>query len=767
MMLSDVQGLGTIVNDDASPLVINDITVTEGNSGTTSATFTVSMASAWTAPVSVDWATFDSTATAGADYEAASGSLTFNPGETAKTITVLVTGDTLDEMNEQFRVTLSGVVGSTIYDAHGYATITDNDLPPQVSIGPATVTEGAFSNTVVAVPLTLSTVSGQLVTVTYTTFAGSATAGSDYTTTSGTVSSRPGRSTATVYISVLADSLDENDETFRVDLSNAVNATLGTASGTVTIIDNTEPPSVQVGNATLNEGQTSSSTASFSVVLSGPSAKTITVGWATEDGTATAGSDYTASSGTLIFAPGETLKTVTVPVVGDRVIESNETFFVQLTAVSNVTLSPNNRGTGTITNDDNPPVANAGPDRTTNEGTAITFSSSGSSDLNGYPLSYAWDFGDGTTGTGAAPVKVYQDNGVYTVTLTVSNGTGVTSTDTAIVTVNNVAPTAIFTANQGALRGQVQNYTFRATDPALADLTSPFTYAITWEDGTTQTLTGGATITVARTYAVAGSYPISFTVTDKDGATSAATNGTIAITAARLNMGMLYVAGTDGADHIVLRPGAGVGQVQVSIDGVDVGTFTTGMAAAMDTAVYVYGRDGDDTVEVLATQLDGTPKPFNHALLIFGDGGNDILNAAASSALAALIGGAGNDQLTGGSNRDFLVGGLGADILRGGGGDDLLIGGSTIFDQDEQALGGMATEWWRTDADAETRRGRLTGTLTGGYNGSAVLTAATVEDDGAADDLFGELGDDWFVIRVGPVEDPIWDLDPTDVVTNL
>ena len=91
----------------------------------------------------------------------------------------------------------------------------------------------------------------------------------------------------------------------------------------------------------------------------------------------------------------------------------------------------------------------------------------------------------------------------------------------------------------------------------------------------------------------------------------------------------------------------------------------------------------------------------------------------------------------------------------------------TAFDADRSSLGGIAVEWARTDADAATRRARLTGAQTGGYDGSAVLTAQTVGDDGEADNLFGDAGDDWFVIRVGPVEDPIGDLDPTDTVTNL
>src|SRR5262249_50006045 len=153
-------------------------------------------------------------------------------------------------------------------------------------------------------------------------------------------------------------------------------------------------------------------------------------------------------------------------------------------------------------------------------GAVVQFNGWGSSDPDHYPLTWAWDFGDGTTGTGA------------------------TSTDTLVVTVNNVAPTAVITAGQTGLRGQPQGYTFRATDPGTADSNGTFTHVITWDDGTTQTVTGSNSVTVSRTYADAGSYPVSVTVTDKDGATSGATAGTLTVTAARLNMGTLYVAGT-------------------------------------------------------------------------------------------------------------------------------------------------------------------------------------------------------------------------------
>ncbi|WP_344313439.1 Calx-beta domain-containing protein [Fodinicola feengrottensis] len=108
-------------------LSINDVTVTEGNSGTTPANFTVSLAPASDKPVTVHYATSDGTATAGSDYQATNGDLTFTPGQTTKTVTVPVIGDLVDEPNETFNVDLSAASGSAIVDGHGVGTIIDDD----------------------------------------------------------------------------------------------------------------------------------------------------------------------------------------------------------------------------------------------------------------------------------------------------------------------------------------------------------------------------------------------------------------------------------------------------------------------------------------------------------------------------------------------------------------------------------------------------------------------------------------------------------------
>jgi Ca2+-binding RTX toxin-like protein len=153
---------------------------------------------------------------------------------------------------------------------------------------------------------------------------------------------------------------------------------------------------------------------------------------------------------------------------------------------------------------------------------------------------------------------------------------------------------------------------------------------------------------------------------------------------------------------------------------------------------------------------------------LFGDDGNDTIDASGSSANNVLEGGAGNDMLRGGSGRDLLIGGLGADLLVGAGGDDILIGGTTDFDSNLTALNAVMAEWGRTDADYATRVKHLSGTLSGGLNGATLLTASTVHDDAAIDTLYGEGGSDWFfALLSGTNKDTVKDQTLGEIITSL
>ena len=144
----------TIEDDDDPPLglSVRDASVDEGDSGAAPMTFTVTLNPAATGTVTVDWATADGTATAGMDYTAGNGSLTFNAGDTSKEVSVLVTGDAVDELVETFTVRLSNAVGATIGDAKATGTIRNDDVNPTVTLhlSPDSITEAGGVSTVTA-----------------------------------------------------------------------------------------------------------------------------------------------------------------------------------------------------------------------------------------------------------------------------------------------------------------------------------------------------------------------------------------------------------------------------------------------------------------------------------------------------------------------------------------------------------------------------------------------------------------------------------------
>src|SRR5207249_2629408 len=182
------------------------------------------------------------------------------------------------------------------------------------------VTEGNSATTNATFTVTLSAASSKTVTVSFATADGTALAGSDYTATNGVLSFNPGQTTRTVSVPVIGDAITELNETFVVTLSNPTNATIGNAIGTATIL-NDDDPAISINDATVVEGNGGATNAVFTVSLTAPSDKTITVSYATADGTANASSDYVAKSGTLTFPPGATNQTIAVAVTGDNTTE--------------------------------------------------------------------------------------------------------------------------------------------------------------------------------------------------------------------------------------------------------------------------------------------------------------------------------------------------------------------------------------------------------------------------------------------------------------
>jgi hypothetical protein len=301
--------------------------------------------------VSVNYATANGTAVAPGDYTTTSGTLTFTPGATSRTITVPVIGDNLDEPNETFVVNLSAPVNATTPDTQATGTINDNDAAPSISISDATVTEGDTGTTTVNVTVSLSAPSSQTVTVNIASANGTATDGQDYVGGSGTLTFAPGTTSQVIPGTIVGDLLDEANETILVNLSAPVNATIADTQGVITINDNDPTPTLSINSVSVTEPDSGSVNLVFTVTLSAASGRAVTVNYATANGTATQPSDYTSRSGTLTFNAGVTTMTISVPVIGNTTREANETFTVNLSGAGNATIAVAT-GTGTILNDD-------------------------------------------------------------------------------------------------------------------------------------------------------------------------------------------------------------------------------------------------------------------------------------------------------------------------------------------------------------------------------------------------------------------------------
>ena len=226
-----------IVSGGPTELSVGDVVVTEGDAGGANAVFTVSLSAAVAPTVTVEYATADGTAVAGADYAAVSGTLTFPPGTVTRTISVPVFGDVLDEDDETLFLNLSAPVNATIADGQAVGTITDDDPLPFLFAGDCAVIEGDVGFTPCAFTVLLVPVSGRAVTVNYATADGTATAGIDYIAAAGGLTFPPGTTQQPVGVSVVGDLVTELDESFFLNLSSEANATVADGQGTGTIVD--------------------------------------------------------------------------------------------------------------------------------------------------------------------------------------------------------------------------------------------------------------------------------------------------------------------------------------------------------------------------------------------------------------------------------------------------------------------------------------------------------------------------------------------------
>jgi Ca-dependent carbohydrate-binding module xylan-binding/Calx-beta domain len=392
------------VNDSSGPpppgagsVAINDVTISEGDSGTKVATFTVTRGGG-AAAFDVNFFTSDATATvADSDYVAASNTLHFGANENTKTISVTINGDTKVEVNETFNVVLSNATnGATISDSQGVGTITNDDgaATPNLVVNGGfesgnfsgwTLSGNSSGNKIYIAP---SDFPGEVHTGSYSAGLGSmntdgiltqniaTTGGQHYALSFWIESDNNGRTPINHFAAEwngqtlmdVTNAPDSGYELYTFDVVGINGNSVLEFDGynnpdawrlddvTLTAVGAAPPPaiagSVSINDVTISEGNSGTEVATFTVTRSGGTAE-FDVNFATSDGTATvADSDYVAASNTLHFGANENTKTISVTIDGDTKVEANETFNVVLSnATSGATIS-DNQGVGTITNDD-------------------------------------------------------------------------------------------------------------------------------------------------------------------------------------------------------------------------------------------------------------------------------------------------------------------------------------------------------------------------------------------------------------------------------
>ena len=391
-----------LVEDDPETQDVNEAddksSVAEGET----ASFVVTLDGTVSGTVSVPYTTAGVTAEAGAtkDYTEASGTLEFTAGQTSKTIDVTTLEDTLNEADETFTLTLTGVSGvsgvSLGTESAATGTIEDDD-PLTAALGTHSEEPNEGDEATFAVDLSGGTSTAN-VEVNYAVDTSStATSGTDYTAPSGKLTITAGESSGTITIATLTDLVLDPNETLVVKLSSATTdtrtVTVDTAATRTATITDTASVSVSLkspatvggqseGRSDAQDGQTGTSaaegeTAQFIVELSGQVQDTVSVTYATENGTALSGNDkdYTEASGTLEFTSGQTSKTIDVTTLEDTLNEADETFTMKLTAVTGpegVSLGTST-ATGTIEDDDLLTAALDTTAKTVTEGADATF----------------------------------------------------------------------------------------------------------------------------------------------------------------------------------------------------------------------------------------------------------------------------------------------------------------------------------------------------------------------------------------------------------
>ncbi|MEA9561738.1 putative Ig domain-containing protein [Xanthomonas campestris pv. campestris] len=398
--------------------------------------------------------------------------------------------------------------------------ITITPSQPTLSINDVSVNEGnaGTSNATFTVSLSQPAGAGGA-SFDIATADGSAIAGVDYVASSLTGQTIPaGSSSATFTVLVNGDTLSEPNETFFVNVSNVSGAGVSDAQGQGTIVNDDALPSLSIDDVSVNEGNSGTTTATFTVTLSAASGQTVSVNYASADGTATAGSDYVARSGTLTFAPGTTAQGVAITVNGDTALEPNETFSVGLSGASNASIA-RATGAGTILNDD--VVVTVGPASLPAATAGSAYSQNLSASGGTAPYSFAVTAGALPAGLTLSAAGVLSGTPTatgsfnFTATATDSGGSPTSGNRAYTLTVAGATVTLPATSLPAGTAGQAYS---GALNPATGGI-APYTYAVTAGALPAGITLNGSSGALTGTPGSVGSFAFSVTATDSTSST--------------------------------------------------------------------------------------------------------------------------------------------------------------------------------------------------------------------------------------------------------
>ncbi len=509
----------TIVNDDFPVARITVSPASVNEDGAANLLYTVALDQPSPSALSIGFSV-GGTATNGSDYATINSPLVIAGGQTSGTITVNPTADTTIEPDETVVISLNAGTGYTVGSPNSAIGTIANDDQPSLSINDVSVNEGNAGTTNATFTVSLSQPAGAGgVSFDIATADNTATAGVDYSASSLTGQTIPaGSSSATFTVLVNGDTLNEPNETFFVNVSNVSGASAGDVQGLGTIVNDDAVPSLSINDISVNEGNSGTTTANFTVSLSAASGQTVSVNYATADGTATAGSDYVARSGTLTFAPGTTAQGVAITINGDTAVEPNETFSVGLSGASNAAIATAT-GTGTILNDD--VVVTVGPASLPAATAGSAYSQNLSASGGTAPYTFAVTAGALPTGLTLSVTGVLSGTPTasgsfnFTATATDSGGSPTSGNRAYTLTVAGATVTLPVTSLPAGTAGQAYS---SAINPAAGGI-APYTYAVTAGALPAGITLNGSSGALTGTPGTVGSFAFSVTATDSTSGT--------------------------------------------------------------------------------------------------------------------------------------------------------------------------------------------------------------------------------------------------------